>query len=146
MNEIIKKLKEVRDRIIDEKDKSLLRFFGLIARTDLENKYDLLISADWLEKSNSEKDLIYVIDSLKKEFTDDFDFLSQIVLLIPSEEFIQTLLRMLPKDVDEVSNFKLADNYELKQIYILYLNSKGLPVEGVLPVSKKDNSIKIKDF
>src|SRR5688500_975096 len=113
MKEIIEKLNLVKDNIISEK--GTLRFFGLIARTDLENKWDLLISSDWIEKNSSDEELVYVITKLKEAFSEKLDFLSRIVLLRPEEHFIQELARVIVKEHDgktgEIRNLKVSDDF-----------------------------------
>src|SRR3989339_2004319 len=93
MKEIIKKLTNIKNTILSEKSSGKLRFFGLIARVDIDNKWDLLISADWIEKNSSEETLIYIIQKLKESFDGKLEFLSSIVLLTPKEAFVRQLAR-----------------------------------------------------
>ena len=129
MNELIEKLNNVKKSILNEKKGSVFYFFGLVERVDLENKWDLLISTDWLKKENQEKDLVFFIEKIKTEFGDNFDFISKIVLFTSDEEFLLALGRALEKEDEsraEFFNIKIADNFTLKHLYVLYQNFKSL--------------------
>ena len=124
MDDVLLKLKKISDEISSEKVGSTTYFFALVTRTDSEGKWDLLISANWLEKSNSERDLIYVIDKLKEEFTANLDFLSQIVLLAPEEDFIQKVARAFidsPITPGQIGRLKIEDDFFI-QIFLIASN------------------------
>ncbi len=107
MNENISKLKNIAKNLLKKKD-SLL-FMGLIERHDAENSWDLLISGDWVESGKSEEDLVLIIDELKREFAEGFDFISQIITYRTSEPFIQHLARTIQKN-----NPAIGEKVELK--------------------------------
>ncbi len=130
MREIIEKLGKIRDEILSERTEGKLRFFGLIARVDLEDKWDLLLSADWLEKSNSEKDMIYLIKKLKKEFEGNLDFLAKIVLLTPKESFMQNLVRAIAREnkgeAKEIINLKISQGFTVRSLLVVTLDFAGI--------------------
>lgn len=118
MNEIIEKLKKIALEILREK--TSLKFFGLFRRMDLEEKWDILLSADWLS-DKKEDDLVYVINKLNREFPDNLDFLAQIALLKPSEDFIKKLLVRINGSGDiEFRDFKLDDSSTLNKFYVVH--------------------------
>jgi len=134
MNDILEKLNRVRDEILAEKTKGSLRLFVLAARADLENKWDILFSADWLEKTNSEKDLIYIIGKLKSSFSGNLDFLVRIVVATPSETFIKQLADAILKrnegrqeEIKELSTPTVV----FKQIFVLTLDFRGINLNEI---------------
>lgn len=129
MNELLEKLNNVKNSILSEKKDSIFYLFGLVERVDLENKWDLLISTNWLEKENQEKDLVFFIEKIKAEFGSNFDFISKIVLFTADEEFLLALGRALEKEKaseKEFFNIKLVDNLALKHLYVLERNFESL--------------------
>jgi len=148
MNEIIEKLKKVKDTIILEKGDTL-RLSLLIARTDMESKWDLFMSGDWLKKNNSEKDLIYVIEKLKAEFNENLDFLSQIVLLVPTDDFFKALARAIKKEnrmEGEIKDLRISSGFVIKQMYLISSNldqlELGEDIEVATPPEKKDSEVR----
>lgn len=138
MNEILEKLNNVKNKILGKKKGSVFYFFGLVERTDLENKWDLLIGADWLEKENQEKDLVFFIEEIKSELGSDFDLISKIVLFTSDEEFLLALGRALSKEEEsktEFFNLKLMDNFALKHLYVIDRNFDSLELGEELLVS-----------
>lgn len=138
MKDIIEKLNNVKNDIIREKTDGFLRFFGLIARIDLENKWDILISADWIDKSNLEQDFVFLINKLKTQFNEDLGFLSQIVFLAPDEPFIKNLARAIKsedkKDGDEACDLKISEKITINHIFIITSNFKGIDLGEISPV------------
>ena len=98
MKEIFEKLNEIKDEILLEKGANELRLFVLVARTDIDARWDILFSADWLEKTNSEKDLVYLIEKLKSKFDGNLDFLARIVVATPHEIFIKRLAKAIIRE------------------------------------------------
>lgn len=147
MKEIIEKLKNIRDEIISEKNQGKLRFFGLIARADLEGKWDILLSADWFKENNKEKDLVYFIEKLKNKFKKDLEFLSKIVLLAPSEMFIQQLAKVIiTKGLDtekEITDLKVFADFTVKRIFVVALDFTGIDLTKIQET--KESPIVIKD-
>ncbi len=121
MNEILKKLKKVQDSIISDDKFGKIFLFAIIERVNLENKWDIVISAERLTGNNEKEDLTYVIEQLKKEFENDLGFLSQIVLT-KSDDFVKDFARALNKveiKEGEVLNLKLLDNFIIKHAYVI---------------------------
>ena len=148
MTEIIEKLKNIKDEILRDKG-GLLRFFGLLARMDVEGKWDLLISANWIEKNTSEADLVYVINKLKDKFSNKLDFLFRIVLLTPDEPFISQLVAAINREnggqAGELTSLKLSETFHVKQVIVIALDSTGIEFaaleevpENIGPVGTKE--------
>jgi hypothetical protein len=125
MKDTIKKLEIIRDQVLEQKV-GVLYLLALISRVDIEGKSDLILSSSWLEKSNAENDLVYVIDKLKKEFNNNLDFLSRIVLLQPSELFVRRLARAIYRENDgctgELVDLKITDNFVVKKVNVIAIN------------------------
>jgi hypothetical protein len=134
MKEIIDKLTIIRDKVVSERTDGILRFFGLIARIDLDSKWDLLISADWISKNNNEEDLIYIIKKLKEEFMEHLDFLSRIVVLTSNEFFVKQLARaILTKSLSErgeISNLQISPDFVVKQLYVISFDFNGIDLDA----------------
>lgn len=97
MNEIIKKISEIIVPILSKKEGNLY-FLGLVQRTDFENKWDILIIADWIKENNNHSDLKYVIEELNKVFNEDLYFLEDVVLYKADDHFVQDLTRAIAKN------------------------------------------------
>lgn len=138
MNEITQKLIAVSDKIIQEKTSGILRFFGLLARADLSEKWDLLVSADWIEENNNQADLVYIIEKLKEEFAENLDFLSQIVILSPRESFIMRLAQALIREEilipGEVSQLMISPDFTVSHVHIMKLDFTGIDLANVTPI------------
>jgi len=79
MNDIVKKLQLVSTRVSQRKGN--VSFFGLFKRPDMNNKWDIIISAPWV-RDKKENDLVDVISILKTTLgSDELEFISNIVLL-----------------------------------------------------------------
>jgi hypothetical protein len=128
MKEITEKLNNISKEIISERKEGRLRLFALIARTDLDNKWDILISADWIKKNNSEEELVYIIKKLKKEFSENLDFLSRLVLLTPKELFTREIAKATIKENDgkpgELFKLKTSTDFIVKHIIVIHLDYK----------------------
>ena len=91
MNEIIKKIEKVYEAINSERTGT--RLFALFHRTDIDNKWDLVISARWFS-NDKRKDLIYVIEKLKERLTEnDIEILDRIELIRPSGKFVTDIIK-----------------------------------------------------
>lgn len=138
MKEIIEKLNLIQSTILSEKG-GVIYFFGLLERTntDFENKWDIVISASWIEESNSEADLVYIIENLKKEFDDNLDFLAKIVLLSPQEEFINDICFALQKEEtqeQEVHSLKISEEISIKHLFVVSRNFENLKLHEPIEV------------
>lgn len=144
MNEIITKLNKIGDFITSENKLGKVILFALIARNDLVGKWDILISADGLKKNNTEKDLTYVIELLKKEFGNDLSFLSQIVLLVTKEDFVNDFVRAFRKGdfkVAENISLKLTDNFTIGSVYVISYDFSTLDLEVFEDQNKKGSRV-----
>jgi hypothetical protein len=144
MNEILQKLNNIKDSLLAEHSDVKLRFFGLIARMDVDNKWDLIICADWIKKSNSENDLVDIIDRLKKEFN-NLDFLAKIVLLTTDEFFIRQLasaISVREEQIGEMKDLKLKEGFVVRHIIVIYFDFGGIdlttPATEEIPTATKE--------
>jgi hypothetical protein len=137
MKENIEKLESIYKEIISEKTSGKVYFFGLLSRIDIEEKWDILISADWLKENNSQEDLVYIIKKLKDRFFDKLEFLSEIVLLVSKEPFIQDLARSLGKTEiknKEIEGLKILDDFIIKKLYIINADFSALKLDPSLTI------------
>lgn len=146
MREIIEKLTAIKDSILTEKSGGKLRFFGALVRADMEEKWDLLISADWVEKNSSEEDLVYIIKKLKDSFGEKLDFLFRIVLLKPDETFVRQLAKAIIREnggkPGEITNLAVNAEFTLKQLIVIALDFSGIDLDS--PSETTDGPIGIK--
>jgi hypothetical protein len=143
MKETTNKLKKVIDRIVAEKN-GILRLFALVKRTDGENKWDLLLSADWMQKDNSVEDIEYILETLRDEMGEDSSLFLQIVLLQPKNSFIQLLAKALIRDAISVgetaTNVKLRSTFALACINLLAFDFTGFIFDVSAPVNLENKT------
>ena len=103
-SKIVEKLRQIEFEISTEKGDFSL--FALIEREDSLGKWDIVVSANWI--NNTEKKLINNIASkIHKEFTKEEQILlSRIVVLPPSDPLVQNLNLINVK----YSSVKLTNN------------------------------------
>ncbi|MEX2411922.1 MAG: hypothetical protein WD607_11255 [Candidatus Paceibacterota bacterium] len=150
MKDIIKKLNKIKDEINSEKE-SNFKLFCLIARADLGNKWDLLLIADWIKESNSEENLIYIINKIKEEFKEDLDYFSRIVLLPTNERFVSKIIKAIfreNKEEDKInkkefSRLKIEKDFIIKKLFIIEMNINKKDIETR---EKEENPIIIKNI
>lgn len=70
-----------------------LVFFGLIKRPDLVERWDLVVSASWFNADDHSGDFNYIWGKTR-ELLADLSFLNTVVLLRPTEPFIQLITRV----------------------------------------------------
>ena len=148
MKEIIEKLNNIKNKIIEEKTTGKLRFLGLIARADIEGKWDLLVSADWIKKNSSEDDFVYIIQKLKDNFDEKLDFLARIVLLTPKEAFIQQLARAIIREnggeAGKITSLKTTKDYIVAQIVVIAFDFTDIGLD--VSQETEDGPVGIKDI
>ncbi|GEM_PF-1709111 len=143
MKEIIRKLNTIKDELLNEKGSLLM--FVLIERNDTEGKWDLLLSANWIPKTNNQSDLIYIINKLKKEFKENLEFLSQIVIGTPTDSFILRIARAIDKQnielSEEIFDLQVSPEFTIHRLYVIAMNftdmelaSEGVEEEGPIAV------------
>jgi len=121
IEETIKKLKRVEKRV--SREKGPLNFFGVLERLDVDNTWDILVSASWF--SDKKKDLIYIISNVKKDLTnEDLRIFARVVLIKPEEKFIRRLNALIETEHKEMEIINMKINgFRLKHGYII--TSKG---------------------
>lgn len=122
IKEIIEKLKRVEERISTDKGKSF-NFFGVFKRSDVENSWDIVISANWF--SGDEKaDLVYIINEIKKDLgSEDLKFVARVVLIKPEDQIIKALNTIIAIEHGEVEMQNTQIN-GLKLSHIFIITSK----------------------
>ncbi len=147
MKEIIEKLNIIKDEIISESNQGILRFFVLIKRTDQTDKWDILLSADWFKKTNSQDDLIYFIKKIKSQFS-SLDFIARILLATPDDLFIKSLagaiLKSKENTVGDITNLKVPEvDTVLKNINVIHIDFSGIDLNNkgrmIGPLAVKNN-------
>lgn len=148
MKEIIEKLNKIKEEILLERTEGRLRLFSLIARNDLDGKWDILFSADWLEKTNSEKDLVYLITKLKSEFAENLDFLARILVGTPKEIFIKQFIQAIVErgelgGPEEVKDLFVSKDLTISGLFIIAIDSTDLDLRQI---GTNEGPIAVKDF
>lgn len=151
MKETLEKLNKIKEEILAEKKEGLLRLFALIERNDLEGKWDLIFSADWLEKTNSEKDLVYLIEKIKSEFGENIDFLARILAASPKEIFIQefskAILRESKEYPTEIRNLAVSSTFTANHLFVITIDFTGIDLEKIEGINEGPLAIKeVSDF
>lgn len=86
MKKIIEKFITIEKKIANQKGR--FRLFALFEREDAQDKWDVIISAQWFEK-NKKETLKFIVDSIKEELTsDEMLIISRIVLLEPKNPLV----------------------------------------------------------
>lgn len=123
MKDITNKLITFKDNLLTEKSGTLY-FVGLIQRIDFENKWDLLIIADWIKENNSYADLEYVLISLKELFNDDLSFLQDVVLYKSEYEFTLELKAADLKNPVSILEFSKMRVWEYGSINVIAIHNE----------------------
>lgn len=138
MKEIVKKLIRVSESITSDESRGGVKLFLLIRRTDLDNKWDILFSADWIKNENRQNDLVYLINKLKEEFDENIDFVSRIVLGTPGEDFIKKFAKAIieadVKQGEEVLDLSVFGDFTAERIFVITIgdfSSEDLESKGV---------------
>jgi|SRR5581483_5540131 len=135
MKDIVEKLRKIKDEINAERTTGLLRLFVLIARADIDGKWDIIVSADWFEKTNSESDLVYIIQKLKSEFGENLEFLARIVVATPKEIFIQQLGKAILSEkqgeLGELKDLQTSLDFKVGHLFVITINFDGIDLSKV---------------
>lgn len=129
MKSVIEQLKVIENLIIKEKGENLY-FLGLIKRYDLDNKWDLLVIADWIAENNSHSDLEYLIIALKKHLGSEFSVIEDILTISPTALLSSELKKAF--DSNEIELYKESQIYIFDDVKI-----------NLIAISKNFQKIKI---
>lgn len=126
MKEFLNKFISMEKELAEEKGKFAL--FGLFLREDIEDRWDLVISAEWL-KSNNKKDYEIIAKSLKKFLSkEEVIYLSRIVILDKGNPILEAVNR--------------AFYIEHGQVECKDCNFSGLQIKhAYIITSKRENGI-----
>lgn len=139
MTFLLDKFKSIVNKIMSEKGS--LDFFAVIKRFDAEDKWDVVLSADWIEQSNKQEDLIYIIEIIREEYFGKIDFISKILSFNPSEAFITDIaLAVTKNDIPEGHKGELlvSDDLLISEIHIIRLNSDKYRLVKTSVVAERD--------
>ena len=79
----------------EPREKGAFVLFGLFERTDMPNRWDVVVSATWLD-SNSIENYSYIADKITAKLTsEEISNVTRIVALNPSDGFVQDVLDKL---------------------------------------------------
>lgn len=94
MNPLAEKFASLEARISEEKGPFCL--FALVLREDAPDRWDLLISAPWLDYVNLETAVTYMVDEIKSHLgADALIQLSRIIPIDPNQEPVRELNRSI---------------------------------------------------
>jgi len=89
MRQLLEKFRTIEQDLSKQKGDFVL--FALIELEEVQNKWDVVVSATWLEEGKK-KDLDFVIKQIQSKFSnDEMMFLAKVVLLDPSEPFVKNI-------------------------------------------------------
>ena len=151
MKEILEKMKKVRDVFIAQKKDGLLRLF-ILTRPELSEKWDVLISADWMTGFNSEQDLVYAIEEIKKGMDNNLDFLSSVIVLGSGEPIVGRIAQMILKEnggkEGEIASLRISDKLILQNVQIVHFGFSSDEISGATDTEdgKSDSNEEHKEF
>jgi hypothetical protein len=121
---VIEKLIKTEKRI--SKNKGDFNFFGILKNSKLEDSWDIIISADWFSETK-QKDLIYIIEEIKKDLkNEDLRLFTKLFLMKPEEDLIKKL-NILIETQHEMVEMIDAQMNEIKLGHIYIITSKKQP-------------------
>jgi hypothetical protein len=89
MNKVIEELRSVEKELAEEKGTFVL--FALFEREDVQDRWDLVVSAPWFGKNRKET-LQFIVDKVNSRLTPvDIVMLSRVVLLAPTDAFVRNV-------------------------------------------------------
>jgi hypothetical protein len=123
MKFFLKELKIVYNELLSEKE-SLL-FLALFSRKDEENRWDLIISANWIEAGRTREVVKLLLEKFKKQGVDYSEYIENIVVLNHSDNFLHHLAaayknkgEKIIKEKDGVCTIKLFDDFQIKAVVL----------------------------
>ncbi len=122
MAEIVEKFRRIEKELSAEK--GLFTLFALVEREDsLVGSWDVVISADWI--GNNEKQALNIITSkiYAKLTKTEQVILSRIVILAPSDPFVQNLNFTVPKNGDSKITNTTINGILIKKAFLITSNS-----------------------
>ncbi len=126
MAEIVEKFRRIEKELSAEK--GLFTLFALVEREDSQlGSWDVVISADWI--GNNEKQALNIITSkiYAKLTKTEQVILSRIVILAPSDPFVQNLNFTVPKNGDsEIITNATINGILIKKAYLITSNSTAI--------------------
>ena len=78
-----------------EKEKGPFTLFGLFLRDDAPKKFDLVVSADWIDR-NKEESLKYIVNMVQKGLSkEELMKLSRVVLMNERSPFLEAIFKAI---------------------------------------------------
>lgn len=125
MESFITKLKSIEQRL--SKERGRFWFFALLQRDDSPGKWDLLVSAEWLQEKER-KSLDHITAAIEQEFDqDDLLQLSRVVVLNPDNPIVQDLTTAFSQE------------HKLTRIQNITVNGMHF-IQGVIITSRRPKS------
>jgi len=127
VKQIAEKLKNLERQMADEKGPFSL--FGLFLREDAPDKWDLVVSAPWID-DNKEESLAYIAESLRASLAaEELLNLSRIVLVEQNNPGLEAVQRAMhvQHGVVEIKDCNFFD-LEIKSAFIITSQRLGEPV------------------
>lgn len=124
------KLKIINDILTSKIGKVFLMV--LVRRTDLENKWDLVVSAEKIKDDNLRSDIKIVLEAIKMSSENILDDVADVLTLSKENYLFNTLLRTIEEEkVPEGFNdtLKLEGGVILKEILVVTLNLEGIQAQ-----------------
>jgi hypothetical protein len=97
----------------------------LIRRTDLEDKWDLIISAEKIVDDNLRSDIKIVLESIKSNSENILDQIADVLTLGKENNLLNTLVRTIKEEqIPEEFNdsLKLDSGIVLREVFVISLN------------------------
>ncbi|MBL7118151.1 MAG: hypothetical protein ISS94_05145 [Candidatus Syntrophoarchaeum sp.] len=117
MKSLVDKFRTIEKTISEEKGSFVL--FALFVREEAQDKWDLVLSANWFA-DEKRKILDYLVEKIKDELAQDITEISRIILLRPSDQFVKTvnsIINIEHGDAEVVDS--RFDEYNIKHAYII---------------------------
>ena len=95
MLSIVKKLREVKEEVETERGRIVL--FALLERADSSGKLDVIFSAPWIKRGQSERPALdYLIGKIRPKLSPrELIAVSRVIVFSPDEEFVRHALDLL---------------------------------------------------
>ena len=124
MAEIVEKFRRIEKELSAEK--GLFTLFALVEREDSLGNWDIVVSAEWI--GNDEKPALDTITSkiYAKLSKAEQIILSRIVILAPSDPFVQNLNFIVPKNGDSKITNTTINGILIKKAFLITSNSTAV--------------------
>lgn len=118
MINLVNKLKAIELKLSQEKGS--FKLFGLFLRSDVENKWDILVSANWIgDERKKFLDTIVTLINSEVEASELTD-ISRLIILNPDEPIVRTINTLINVEHgDVVFNNNIVGNIRIEKAIII---------------------------